>query len=75
MEGWGLYSELLGEEMGLYVTPYDLYGRLSMEMMRAVRLVVDTGLHAKGWSIEQSITYMMEKTGMHRHEVESEIYR
>lgn len=59
----------------MYTNPYELFGRLSMEMMRAVRLVVDTGLHAKGWSIEQCINYMMEKTGMHRHEVETEIYR
>lgn len=75
VEGWALYTELLGEEMGMYTTPYELFGKLSMEMMRAVRLVVDTGLHTKGWSIEHCITYMMEKTGMHRHEVEVEIYR
>jgi uncharacterized protein (DUF885 family) len=74
-EGWGLYSEFLGEEMGLYKTPYDLFGRLSMEMMRAVRLVVDTGLHSKGWSIEESVQYMMKMTGKHRPEVEGEIYR
>jgi uncharacterized protein (DUF885 family) len=63
------------QEMGLYKTPYDVFGRLSMEMMRAVRLVVDTGLHAKEWGVEKCITYMMEKTGMHKHEVETEIYR
>jgi uncharacterized protein (DUF885 family) len=57
------YSELLGEEMGLYTNPMDIFGRLSMDMMRAVRLVVDTGLHAKGWTAEQCIVYMMEKTG------------
>jgi uncharacterized protein (DUF885 family) len=74
-EGWALYCEYLGEEMGMYKTPYDLFGRLSMDMMRAVRLVVDTGLHYKGWGIEKCIDYMMEKTGMHRHEVETEIYR
>lgn len=59
----------------MYKTPVDLFGRLSMDMMRAVRLVVDTGLHWKGWSIDQCVDYMMEKTGMHRHEVETEIYR
>lgn len=75
VEGWGLYCEYLGEEMGLYKTPYDLFGRFSMEMMRAVRLVVDTAIHHKGWSLDKAIDYMMEKTGMHRHEVETEIYR
>lgn len=74
-EGWGLYCEFLGEEMGMYKTPYDLFGRLSMDMMRAVRCVVDTGMHAFDWSIEKCIDYMMAKTGMHRHEVETEIYR
>jgi uncharacterized protein (DUF885 family) len=49
--------------MGLYRSPVDLFGRLSMDMMRAVRLVVDTGLHYKGWSIERCVEYMMEKTG------------
>lgn len=75
LEGWGLYSEYLGEEMGMYESPYDIFGRLSMEMMRAVRLVVDSGIHSKKWTIEKSIVYMMDKTGMHRHEVETEIYR
>ena len=75
VEGWALYTELLGEEMAVYTTPYELFGKLSMEMMRAVRLVVDTGLHTKNWGIERCIDYMMEKTGMHRHEVEVEIYR
>ena len=75
IEGWALYCEHLGEEMGIYRDAYDIFGRLSMDMMRAVRCVVDTGMHAKGWSIEKCIDYMMKKTGMHRKEVESEIYR
>ncbi|WP_417460568.1 DUF885 domain-containing protein [Kordiimonas sp.] len=57
-EGWSLYSEKLAKEMGLYETAYDDFGRLSMALMRAVRLVVDTGIHAKGWSREEAITYM-----------------
>lgn len=63
MEGWALYCEALGEEMGMYASPMSVFGRLSMEMMRAVRLVVDTGIHHKGWSVEKAVDYMMEKTG------------
>ncbi len=59
-EGWGLYSEMLGEEMGMYDDPWQWVGRLSAEIWRGVRLVVDTGVHAKGWTREQSIAYFLD---------------
>jgi uncharacterized protein (DUF885 family) len=62
IEGWGLYAEKLGKEAGFYQDPYDDFGRLSLEIWRAVRLVLDTGIHAKRWSREQSIAYMKANT-------------
>ncbi|KAL2916758.1 hypothetical protein HK105_203537 [Polyrhizophydium stewartii] len=74
-EGWGLYAEYLGEEMGMYDTDFDLLGRLDMEMFRALRLVVDTGLHAKGWTIEQCVAYMKEHVSVPDEEVVGEVKR
>lgn len=61
-EGWGLYTELLPLEMGFYEDPYSNFGRLAMELWRAARLVVDTGLHYKQWSREEAIAYLVENT-------------
>jgi uncharacterized protein (DUF885 family) len=74
-EGWAVYAEQLGWEMGFENDPLDNFGRLQSEMFRAVRLVVDTGIHRKHWTRDQAITYMQEKTGMARGEVVSEIER
>jgi uncharacterized protein (DUF885 family) len=74
-EGWALYAERLGWEMGFENDPLDNLGRLQAEMFRAVRLVVDTGIHRKHWTREQAIDYMLEKTGMARRDVVSEIER
>ncbi len=74
-EGWALYAERLGWEMGFESDPLDNLGRLQAEMFRAVRLVLDTGIHRKHWTREQAIEYMFEKTGMARSEVVSEVER
>jgi len=74
-EGWAVYAERLGWEMGFERDPLDNFGRLQAEMFRAVRLVVDTGIHRKHWSRDQAIAYMREKTGMAQGEVVSEIER
>ncbi|WP_339725806.1 DUF885 domain-containing protein [uncultured Paraglaciecola sp.] len=74
-EGWGLYSEFLGKEVGMYQDPYDEFGRLSYEMWRACRLVVDTGMHIKGWSRQQAIDFMLENTALSEHNVTTEIDR
>ena len=74
-EGWGLYSESLGEEMGMYTDPYDKFGQLSYEMWRAVRLVVDTGMHHKRWSRQQAIDFFHENTGLAELNIISEVDR
>ncbi len=74
-EGWGLYSEYLGKEAGMYEDPYDDFGRLTYEMWRACRLVVDVGIHDKGWTREDAIQYMAERTALSMHEVTTEIDR
>lgn len=74
-EGWALYSESIGKEMGLFTDPLQYYGRLSDELLRAMRLVMDTGLHAKGWSREKAIKYMMDNSSMAKSDVVAEVER
>jgi len=74
-EGWALYAEWLGVEAGIYETPYEDFGRLTYEMWRACRLVVDTGVHAKGWTRDQALAYMTENTALSTHEITTEVDR
>ncbi|MGE3177950.1 MAG: DUF885 family protein [Vicinamibacterales bacterium] len=75
VEGWGLYSEWLAKEMGFQTDPYDDFGRLSGEVWRAIRLVLDTGIHAKGWSEEQAVQYFLENSAQPEAAVRSEVRR
>jgi uncharacterized protein (DUF885 family) len=74
-EGWALYCEQLGDEMGMYETPYDRFGMLGYQIWRAVRLVVDTGVHAQGWTREQAVAYMREYTALPEREIGTEVDR
>lgn len=74
-EGWGLYTEWLGTRMGIYETPYEEFGRLTFEMWRAARLVIDTGLHEYGWTREQAIDYLASHTALAKHDVVTEVDR
>ncbi len=74
-EGWGLYTEWLGTRMGIYETPYEEFGRLTFEMWRAARLVIDTGLHEYGWTRDQAIAYLASHTALARHDVVTEVDR
>ena len=75
VEGWALYAESLGYEMGLYVDPYQRFGTLNDEMLRAMRLVVDTGIHEQGWTRDQAIKYMLDHSGMARTDATAEVER
>lgn len=74
-EGWGLYAEFLGNDMGIYETPYENFGKYTYEMWRACRLVVDTGIHIKNWTREQAVDYLKSNTALSIHEVNTEIDR
>jgi uncharacterized protein (DUF885 family) len=74
-EGWGLYTEWLGTVMGIYETPYEDFGRLTYEMWRAARLVIDTGIHAFGWTREQAMDYLRTRAALSEHEITTEIER
>ncbi len=74
-EGWGLYTEWLGTKLGMYETPYEEFGRETFEMWRAVRLVIDTGIHSKGWSRQKAIDYLASHTALAQRDVETEVDR
>ena len=74
-EGWALYCEMLGLEMGMYETPYDRFGMLNYQIWRAARLVVDTGIHSQGWSRDRAIAYFRDYTALPEHEIQTEIDR
>lgn len=75
VEGWGLYSESLGEEMGFYIDPYSKFGQLTYEMWRAIRLVVDTGIHSKGWARQRAIDFFKANAGKTEHDITVEVDR
>jgi uncharacterized protein (DUF885 family) len=75
VEGWALYSESLGYDMGFYKDPYQRFGTLNDEMLRAMRLVVDTGIHSMGWSRDRAIDYMLANSGMGRSDATAEVER
>jgi uncharacterized protein (DUF885 family) len=74
-EGWGLYTEWLGTVMGIYETPYEDFGRLTYEMWRACRLVIDTGIHQFGWTREQAMDYLRTRAALSEHEITTEVER
>jgi len=74
-EGWGLYAESLGKDLGVYTDPYQYFGRLQGELWRAIRLVVDTGLHSKGWTREQVIDYMKANSAVENTDAVAEAER
>jgi uncharacterized protein (DUF885 family) len=75
VEGWALYSERLGKEIGLYTDPYSDYGRLENDMWRSIRLVVDTGVHSQHWSREQMVQYFRDHTAMDETNIQAEVDR
>ncbi|APS38778.1 DUF885 domain-containing protein [Salegentibacter sp. T436] len=74
-EGWGLYSEFLAEDMGIYTTPYEMFGKLTYEQWRACRLVIDTGIHAMGWSRDEAVEYFEKNTALSMHNINTEVDR